>query len=336
MDNRCAAKVAVLGDGGWGTALAMVLHERHVNVTLWSPFPEYADELSRSRRNRKFLPGVEIPGGIAVTSDMEEASKADIILSVIPSKYLRRIMIELKAFSLPGTPVVSATKGIEDNTLLTATGVIEDVLGKVPIAVLSGPSHAEEVARRMPTTVVATSIDKDLARRIQDLLSTDRFRVYTHGDVRGVELGGALKNVISIAGGIVEGLGFGCNTKSALLSRGIVEMGRLGEAMGAQRSTFFGLSGIGDLMTSCFSPYGRNRQVGEKLGKGMTIEEITSSMEMVAEGVITSKGVKILMEKHGVDMPICREVYRVIYEDKGPGEAVRDLMTRQLKDEIEW
>jgi glycerol-3-phosphate dehydrogenase (NAD(P)+) len=314
----------------------MVLLEGGVEVTLWGPFPEYVAELDQTRTNSKFLPGVDIPREILLTSDLGRAAQADLFLSVIPSKYLRGVMERFRDGYPEGRAVVSATKGIEEGTLLTATGIIRDVLGDVPLAVISGPSHAEEVARRMPTTVVSVSEAKGLAREVQDLLNTERFRVYTHDDTIGVELGGALKNVISIAAGIVDGLGFGDNSKSALLARGIVEMGRLGEAMGALRSTFFGLSGVGDLVTSCFSRHGRNRAVGEKLGRGMKIDEIVGAMEMVAEGVVTARSVRILMDKHGVEMPICREVYNVIYEKKEPARAVHDLMTRRLKDEIEW
>ncbi len=336
MNGTSADKVAVLGDGGWGTALAMVLDERGAKVMLYGAFPDYIEELKAARMNAKFLPGVKIPEGIALTADLEEAASADILLSVIPSKFLRGVMERIKPHLPATTPLVSATKGIEEGTLLTATGVIRDVLGDVPIAVLSGPSHAEEVARRMPTTVVSTSKDMGLAARVQDLLNTERFRVYTNDDVIGVELGGALKNVISIAAGIIDGQGFGDNTKSALLARGIVEMGRLGVAMGAQRNTFFGLTGVGDLVVSCFSPYGRNRAVGEKLGKGLKIDQILEEMEMVAEGVVTAKSVRNLMQQYHVEMPICLEVYDVIYEDKDPQKAMHDLMTRRLKKEIDW
>jgi glycerol-3-phosphate dehydrogenase (NAD(P)+) len=335
-NDRPKDRIGVLGDGGWGTALAMVLCEGGAEVVLWSPFPDYAEELKKTRRNPKFLPGVEIPSDIVITSDLGELQSRDLFFSVIPSKYLRSVMERFKEAYPEGRPLVSATKGIEENTLQTATEVIIDVLGPAPTAVVSGPSHAEEVALGMPTTVVAASEDVKLALWIQVLLHTDRFRVYTHSDVIGVELGGALKNVISIAAGIVDGLGFGANTKSALLSRGLVEMARLGQAMQAQRGTFFGLSGIGDLMTSCFSPYGRNRSVGDQLGRGLKIREIVDRMEQVAEGVITTSSVFELMGRHGVEMPICREVYRVIYEDKAPEAAVHDLMTRRLKDEMQW
>jgi len=334
-------KVTVLGDGGWGTALAMVLDESGADVALWGAFPDYIRLMDRERKNPKFLPGVAIPGSIRLIHDIAEAGRADLILSVVPSQYLRSVMIRLREVYAPGTPVASATKGIEVDTLETATQIIAGALGladEAPerIAVVSGPSHAEEVARRMPTTVVSASRNRDLACTVQDRLNTERFRVYTNDDPVGVELAGCIKNVLSIAGGMADGLGFGDNTKAALLSRGIVEMGRLGEAMGGRRATFFGLAGIGDLVVSCTSRHGRNRAVGEELGKGRPLEEIVAGTEMVAEGVKTTRAVKELMEKWGVEMPICREVYNVLYEGKKPEHALRDLMTRELKDEVEW
>ncbi len=336
MTEKKYEKVTVLGDGGWGTALAMVLVEAGAHVTLWGAFPEYIDRMASERENKKFLPGVGLPETLRLTSQIDEAARADLVLSVVPSQYLRRVMSRFRDAFVAGTPIVSATKGIETDTLMTATGVITEVLGPVDIAVISGPSHAEEVARRMPTTVVSASGDTELARRVQETLTTERFRVYTNDDPVGAELGGCIKNVLSIAGGMVDGLGFGDNTKAALLSRGIVEMGRLGEAMGGRRAVFFGLAGIGDLIVSCVSQHGRNRAVGEKLGRGETLEQILDEMEMVAEGVKTTQAVKRLMEIHKVEMPICSEVYSVLYEGKKPENALRDLMTRRLRDEVEW
>lgn len=330
-------RVTVLGDGGWGMALAIVLNDHGAETTLWSHDPAYASEIVRTRRNPKFLPGVELPAAVRVTADDREAlEEMDIIFSVIPTQFLRPVLERLRPHYRAGTPVVSATKGIDTDTLLRPTEIIASVLGDVPMVVVSGPSHAEEVARHMPTTVVASSPDLGLARRVQDLLATERFRVYTHNDLIGVELGGALKNVVAIAGGIVDGLGFGENSKAALLTRGIVEISRLGEALGGQRITFFGLSGIGDLITSCVSAHGRNRHVGERLGRGERLEHILAGMQMVAEGVRTAKSVHRLCQRLHVEMPICSEVYKVLFEEKDPGSAVRDLMTRQLKDEVEW
>ena len=327
--------VVVLGDGGWGTALALVLVESGCDVTLWGPFPEYVAEMDRTRHNPKFLPGVSLPDRIRFSADPAVVGKAEILFSVVPSRFLRSVARRIAPFFDAGTPVVSATKGIEEETLLSGTGVLRDVLGPFRAAVVSGPSHAEEVARRMPTTVVAASEDEALALHVQTLLNTERFRVYTLHDVIGVELCGALKNVVSIAAGIVDGRGWGDNTKSALLARGLAEMSRLGTAMGARRETFYGLAGVGDLVTSCFSKHGRNRYVGERLGRGETLDEILSSMEMVAEGVTTAKGVYDLMNRFGVDMPICREVYRVLYQGKSPDDAIRELMTRKPRPETE-
>ncbi len=330
-------RVTILGDGGWGTALGIVLSDHGADVTQWGVDPRYADEMQKTRRNPKFLPGVELPDPIRVTGDLKTAlAHAEVLFSCVPTPYLRAVLERVKPMVRPGTPVVSATKGISTDTLERPTQIVQDVLGEIPIVVVSGPSHAEEVARRMPTTVVAASVDLGIARRIQDLLATERFRVYTHDDVIGVELGGALKNVISIAAGIVDGLGFGDNTKAALLTRGIVEMSRLGEALGGQRVTFFGLSGIGDLITSTVSPHGRNRMVGYRIGRGERLEDILGGMLMVAEGVKTSIAVKKLSQLKKAEMPICNEVYNVLFEGKDPAKAVRDLMTRQLKDEVDW
>lgn len=329
------AKVSILGDGGWGTALALVLLDSGSDVTIWSPFPEYAEKMRATRKNPKFLPQARIPDPIGITADYKDIKDAEVLLSVIPTKFLREVMEGFKPF-YGSAPIISASKGIEQESLLTATGVIQDVLGACPVAVISGPSHAEEVVQKMPTTVVSASSDEALAKMTQGLFNTESFRVYTHNDIKGVELGGALKNVVSIAAGIVDGLKFGANTKTALVTRGIVEMGRLGQALGASRSTFFGLSGIGDLMVSCFSPFGRNRFVGEQLGQGKKIQEIVEAMDMVAEGVATSKGVKVLMDQHQVEMPICGEIYKVLYDNKSPAIAVKDLMKRQLKNEVEW
>jgi glycerol-3-phosphate dehydrogenase (NAD(P)+) len=330
-------RVTILGDGGWGTALAIVLADHGADVTLWSHDPVYAREIQRTRRNPRFLPGVELQDGVTVTGDLAAAlAAAEIVFSVVPTPFLKAVLTQVKPHYRSGVPIVSATKGISTDTLQRPTEIVAATLGEAPLVVVSGPSHAEEVGRRMPTTVVAAANDLGLARRVQDLLATERFRVYTHQDVIGVELGGALKNVISIAAGIVDGLGFGDNTKAALLTRGIVEMGRLGEALGGQRVTFFGLSGIGDLITSTMSAHGRNRMVGYRIGRGERLEDILAGMLMVAEGVKTSIAVKKLCELKRVEMPICNEVFNVLFEGKEPAKAVRDLMTRQLKDEVDW
>jgi glycerol-3-phosphate dehydrogenase (NAD(P)+) len=260
---------------------------------------------------------------------------AQLIVSATPTPYLRSVLMKFKDIFVHGTPVVSVTKGIENDTLMRPSEVITNVLGKQPISLLLGPSHAEEVARGLPTTIVASSKDGNLARVVQEVFTTDRFRVYTNPDMIGVELGAAMKNVIAIAAGICDGLKFGDNSKAALISRGLVEISRLGIAMGAQRSTFSGLTGLGDLITTCISPYGRNRWVGEQIGKGKILKEILEKMQQIAEGVWTTKSVMALSNKFKVEMPITKEIYDVLFTDKNPLEAVSDLMMRAPKSEVE-
>ena len=330
-------RALVIGGGGWGSALALVLNERGVQVRLAVHDAAYAAEMARTRRNPRYLPGIELPQRVEVTAADRADDDEAVVFSVVPSQFLRATLERWKPTLLKKRRVfVTATKGIEQDSLARPTEIVRAVLGDVPLVVLSGPSHAEEVARRMPTTVVAASADRGVGLRIQDLLNTERFRVYTNGDPLGVELGGALKNVISIAGGIVDGLGFGDNTKAALLTRGVVEMARLGMALGAQRETMFGLAGIGDLITSCISPHGRNRSVGIRVGRGEKVADIVASMKQVAEGVRTAAAVHDLAARHKVEMPICEQVFAVLHQDKDPSRAVRDLMGRQLKDEQEW
>ena len=327
-------KVAILGDGAWGSALAMVLVERGASVIQWAHSETVADEMIRHRENRKYLPGYPIPEGVTVSSDPGFFEHADLVVSAVPSRFLREVLVQLSDQLRKGRPFISATKGLEIPGRKRASEIIRDVVGERPVAVLSGPSHAEEVAARMPTAVVAASDNPGFALRVQDLFTTERFRVYTSDDTIGVEYGGALKNVLSIAGGLVDGLGFGDNTKAALLTRGQTEMARLGMHLGGRIETFSGLSGIGDLVVSCVSPHGRNRQVGEQIGRGTKLSEVLPSIRGVPEGVTTVKAVVELADELGVDMPICREIHAVLFKDKDPLEAVRDLMTRQQKDEI--
>lgn len=330
-------RILVVGGGGWGTALGLVLHERGLEVTLLVHDAAYGREMARLRRNPRYLPGVELPQDLAITSDPAAIDAPSAVFLVVPSGHLRGMLERLRApLSRSRGVFVSAVKGIEVSTLARPTQIVAEVLGDVPQVVVSGPSHAEEVARRMPTTVVAASADAGLALRVQDLLCTERFRVYTNPDPLGVELGGAFKNVLAIAGGIVDGLGFGDNTKAALLTRGVVEMARLGVELGAERETFFGLAGFGDLVTSCYSQHGRNRAVGVRVGQGERIGDIVASMRQVAEGVKTAEAVHRMAAARGVEMPICGEVHRVLHEDKDPSQAVRDLMGRQLKGEQDW
>jgi glycerol-3-phosphate dehydrogenase (NAD(P)+) len=301
----------------------------------WSWSEQRALELQTSRMNRKYLPGFKMPERVSVTHEAGQLQHADLIVSAVPSRYLAGVLTKLKGSIPRGRPVVSATKGLEFPSRRRATEIVREVLGARPIAVVSGPSHAEEVIEHMPTAVVAASADAGLALRVQDLLTTDRFRVYTSADPVGVELGGALKNVLAIAGGMVDGLQLGDNAKAALLTRGQAEMARLGVALGGQRDTFNGLSGIGDLVVSCISRHGRNRLVGERIGRGEKLEQILADIPGVPEGVLTCKAVVELAGETGVEMPISSEIHAVLFEGKEPRRAVADLMLRQQKDEIE-
>jgi len=329
-------KVSVIGAGGWGTALAIILNGRNNDVTLWEYFPDYARILEQKRENVKFLKGVKIPARIRISTDLKQSVEtAEVIVLAVPSHVLRGLLKKIKAFDYKKKIFVSVIKGIEQKTLKTMSQVIKDVLGSVRTAVLSGPSHAEEVARKTPTTVVVASKTPGLAEKIQDMFFTGSFRVYSNKDVLGVELGGSVKNVIAIAAGTLDGMGAGDNTKAALITRGLAEMKRLGAAMGADETTFSGLSGIGDLVVTCASRHSRNRSVGEQLGKGKKIAQILKKMEMVAEGVKTTLSVYMLAKKYRVEMPITREVYEVLYRDKSPYDSMRDLMTRSPKSEKE-
>ncbi len=330
-------RITVLGDGGWGTTLATVLVENGHDVLVWSPFEEQAAEFNAKRENAKFLPGVALPELLRFTADVgEAAARAELVVCAIPTLYMRESLGLFVGKLAAHAAIVSVAKGIENGTLLRGSEIIADVLGAVRVGVLCGPSHAEEVARRLPTSIVASSPDEALARQTQRVFMTERFRVYTNPDTVGVELGAALKNVIAIAGGICDGLGFGDNSKAALVTRGLAEMARLGCAMGARRETFAGLTGLGDLITTCVSPFGRNRHVGEQIAKGKTLAQVIEDMHgQVAEGVRTTQSVCQLADRHGVEMPITREVANVLFEDKSPLDAVSDLMMRAPKSEVE-
>lgn len=330
-------RVVVIGDGGWGTTLALLLHKKGVPVTLWSAFPAHAAELKAKRENVRYLPGVALPADFAVTADATTAARgATLAVSVVPTQFLRKVAETFEDALAGEVPVVSATKGIEIETFKTPSEILAEVLGKRPTAVLSGPSHAEEVAQGLPASVVAASSSEALARRVQAVLSSDTFRVYTHSDPKGAELGGALKNVIALAAGIADGLGLGDNAKAALLTRGIVEMARFGQAHGAQASTFFGLAGIGDLATTCYSRHSRNRGVGEQIGRGKSLEQILSEMQMVAEGVWTTRALfGPESEARGIPMPIAEQVHAVLFEKKDPRAAVTELMRRELAGEMD-
>lgn len=325
----------VLGSGAMGIACAQLLSEHPgQRVKLWGRDVAHIAELMATRENSRLLPGIKIASGIELTADIEVAvAGADLLVVAIPSAYLRETLTRLAPQIPQGLSVVSVVKGMENATLYRPSQIISEVLGLDSVAVLAGPSHSEEICRRLPASVVVASANQTLAKRVQELFTTDRFRVYTNRDLIGVELAGALKNVVAIAAGISDGLGFGDNAKAALVTRALVEMTRLGVLCGADASTFSGLAGLGDLITTCMSPYGRNRQVGERLGRGETLPEILQSMHAVAEGVPTSRSIYEFARQRGVDMPISSEVYRVLFEAKSPREATTDLMIRPPRDE---
>lgn len=329
-------RIAVLGDGGWGTTLAILLCKKGFNVTLWGCFGDYISYMRKKRLNVKFLPGIRIPKDIEITHDLGIAleSKRLVVLAV-PSQYMRQTAGKMRrlVFS-PDTMFLSVSKGIEVGTLKRMSQVLRDELGAVRLAVLSGPTIAHEVALGIPTVAVVASSDKKIRKELQDIFMTDKFRIYTNDDVIGVELGGSLKNIIAIACGVSDGLGFGTNTKAALLARGLAEISRLGKAMGARADTFSGITGLGDLVTTCISPYSRNRFVGVQIGKGKPLSQIQTHMQMVAEGVPTAKSTYALSLKYKVDMPITREVYNVLYKNKSPLAAFKDLMNRRKKEEL--
>ncbi|HTK75401.1 MAG TPA: NAD(P)H-dependent glycerol-3-phosphate dehydrogenase [Gemmataceae bacterium] len=326
---------AILGAGAWGTAIARHLAELPSHhVRLWCARPTTADELRSHRENRPLLPGVTIPDSVEITADFDRAvAAADVCVGAVPTVHMRSAFTPF-AGKYPATvPWLSLAKGVEIETFLRPTQIAERVLKAERLAVLSGPSHAEEVSRGLPTSLVAASADSELAHWVQTAFTSERFRVYTNADVIGVELAGALKNVVGIAAGICDGLGFGDNAKAALLTRGLVEMARFGIALGAEHATFYGLAGVGDLMTTCFSPHGRNRRVGQRLAAGESLADILSSTTMVAEGVYTTRSVYERTLAMGVEMPILSEVYRVLYQGKPPLQAVSDLMLRRLSRE---
>jgi len=323
-------RVSVLGSGAWGTTVAMLLARKpDLRVVLWSHRPDLTDELRQKRENSRVLPGVRIPDAIEFESDIRTATAgAALWVAAVPTVYLRATLSAAGPRLPAGTPVLSLCKGVENSTFKRPTEVLGDVLGADRLAVLSGPSHAEEVARGLPASVVAASTDEALARQVQEWTGSERFRVYTNADVVGVELAGALKNVIAIAAGICDGLGCGDNAKAALLTRGLVEMARFGVAHGAQRETFHGLAGMGDLITTCMSRHGRNRAVGERLARGETLDAIVRSTEMVAEGVYTARSVHEESQLLQIELPIVTEVFRVLYDNKSPRAAVEALMQR--------
>jgi glycerol-3-phosphate dehydrogenase (NAD(P)+) len=328
-------EVTIIGDGAMATVCAILLANKGLGVRMWGAFPEHIEQLHEFRENKRFLPGYRIPESVSLTGEAKRAmADVDLIVSAVPCQYIRSVWQRIKPAVPADVPICSVAKGIENGTLLRPTQVITDVVGEHPMASLSGPSIAPELARRLPATVVAASSDAELAHEVQETFSTDWFRVYTNPDLLGVELAGATKNVIALAAGIVDGLKAGDNAKAALLSRGLVEITRLGLALGARRETFFGLAGLGDLVTTCISPVGRNRSAGELFGKGKKLKEVLQSTESVIEGIPTTQSVIQLARKSQVEMPITRAVYSVLFEDKDVIEAITELMTRQLKEEM--
>lgn len=330
-------QIAVLGDGAWGTAVAILLAKNPEHqISLWSARSENAKLLREHRENVRLLPGVPIPERITLTEDVHQAvDGATLWITAIPTIYLRTTLETIAATSPPFPPAtLSLTKGMEVGTFQRPTQIISDVLGDFPQAVLSGPSHAEEVSRGMPTSVVVASEDEKLGLWIQELFNSHVFRAYTSTDLIGVELGGALKNVLGLAAGINDGLGLGDNAKSALLTRGLVEMTRFGSELGANPKTFSGLAGLGDLITTCMSPHGRNRKVGERLGRGEKLGEVLAGQHSVAEGIHTTRSVHDRAMELGIDMPITQAVWQILYEDKDPRESVTELMLRPPRGEL--
>lgn len=329
-------RAVVIGGGSWGTALALLLARKGIEVHVWCNQPAQADEFNAARANTRYLPGVDLPSNLRFTADPHRAAEgAQLAVSAVPTQFLRRVAARFEDALGGSVPIVSATKGLEIETLSRPTEILEGVLGQRPLAVLSGPSHAEEVARGLPATVVAASNVPEVAAQAQAAFNSDFFRVYTSSDLLGVELAGALKNVIALAAGIGDGLALGDNAKAALVTRGMVEMARVGVARGARMETFFGLAGIGDLVTTCCSRHSRNRAVGEAIGRGETLEQVLARMQMVAEGVWTTKALfGPESELAALSMPIAAEVHAVLFERKDPRDAVTDLMRREPVPEM--
>ena len=329
--------ISIIGDGGMGTVLGLLLCEKGIGSRIWGHDREQLEQIDRTRENRKFLPGYKLPPELVFEPDDERImSGVDLIVSAVPCQFTRSVWSRLKSHVPAGIPIVSVTKGVENKTLLRPTQIMAEILGSNwddKLAVLSGPTIADELARKLPATACVASTNVELSKQIQATLSVPWFRVYTNTDIVGVELAGAMKNVIAIAAGIVDGTGAGDNAKAALLTRGLAEISRLGIAMGARPKTFSGLTGLGDLVTTCISPTGRNRAFGERIGKGQTLEQARNATESVVEGVATCQSVVALAGQYGVEMPITRAIHEVLFENKPVQAAIADLMTRRLKAE---
>ena len=334
------ANVGIMGAGSWGTALALLLHKNGHQVTVWSISEEEVEMLSERREHVSKLPGVKIPEDMAFTTDMEQAAKGkDLIVLAVPSPFTRSTARKMNPYVAKGQIIVDVAKGIEESTLMTLSQQIEEEIPQAEVAVLSGPSHAEEVGRGLPTIVVVGARRKEIAEYLQDVFMNEVFRVYISPDMRGMELGGSLKNVIALAAGIADGLGYGDNTKAALITRGIAEIARLGVKMGGAVESFTGLTGIGDLIVTCASVHSRNRKAGYLIGQGSTMQEAMDEVQMVVEGVYSAKAAVKLGKKYGVSLPIIDKVSEVLFEGKDPGEAVNELMLRDGRPEhqaLQW
>lgn len=329
-------KITILGDGAWGTTLAILLSKNGHDVKVWSVFGEHLDLLDKTRENKKYLEGIKIPQNIVFEKDLKKAiESSDYIVFSIPSKFFRDVASKIKKENviLKNKVFISVVKGLEQKTLKRMTEILKEELGNVQTAVLSGPTIAIEVAKEFPALVVVASKNIKLAEGIQDIFINDYFRVYTSTDIVGVELGGPLKNIIAVVAGISDGLGFGSNAKAAILSRGIVEIQRLGQKMGAKRKTFYGLAGLGDLSTTCISPESRNRKLGERIAKGEGLKDIIDSTNSIIEGATTTEAAYQLSKKYKVDMPIVESVYNILYKKMLPVEALKKIMKREKKSE---
>lgn len=328
-------RVGILGAGSWGTALALLLHKNGHDVTVWSIDKAEVAMLQKEREHKSKLPGVRLPEEIQITNDLEEGMKdKDFLVLAVPSVFTRSTARSMKPFLKPGQKIVNVAKGIEENTLMTLSEQIEEELPEADVAVLSGPSHAEEVGKGLPTTCVVGATTEETAEFLQSAFMSDVFRVYISPDILGIEIGGSLKNVIALAAGIADGLGYGDNTKAALITRGIAEITRLGVKMGGKAESFSGLTGIGDLIVTCASVHSRNRRAGFLMGQGKTMKEAMDEVQMVVEGVYSAKAAIKLAEKYGVSMPIIEQVNQVLFEDKSAAEAVKELMLREGRTEL--
>ena len=328
------AKVSVLGAGSWGTALSLLLCKNGHEVTLWSALEDEVRMLCEKREHESKLPGVRLPEDMKITADLEDSLQdPDVAVLAVPSPFTRSTAHRMAPFVKKGQIIVNVAKGVEEHTLMTLSEIISEEIPQADVCVLSGPSHAEEVGKGLPTTCVVSAEKRETAEYLQGIFMSPVFRVYTTPDILGVELGGALKNVIALAAGTADGLGYGDNTKAALITRGIAEISRLGTKMGARAETFYGLSGIGDLIVTCASVHSRNRKAGYLMGKGYTMQEAMDEVKMVVEGVYSARAAKSLAEKYQVEMPIIEEVNKVLFEDKPAADAERDLMLRDKKVE---